>query len=54
MSETAMLNQRVRIEFSVDDWAKIMAAVASSRLELVEKDHLNSRIYDCVVGHDRR
>lgn len=45
-----MLNQRIRISFSVEDWAKIMAAVATSRLELTEKDEINSVIYDCVTG----
>ncbi len=41
--------ERVCVTFSVDDWAKVIASVASSRLELSEKEHLNSSIYDCVT-----
>jgi hypothetical protein len=45
--------ERVCVTFSVDDWAKIIASVATSRLELSEKEFLNSSIYDCVTKHER-
>jgi hypothetical protein len=41
--------ERICVTFSVDDWAKVIASVATSRLELEEKEHLNSTIYDCVT-----
>jgi hypothetical protein len=48
------LNQeRVCVTFSVDDWAKVIASVATSRLELNEKEFLNSTIYDCVTKHEK-
>jgi hypothetical protein len=49
----SMKQERVCVTFSVEDWAKVIAAVASSRLELNEKDYLNSAIYDCVVKSEK-
>lgn len=47
------LQERVTVTFTVEDWAKIIASVATSRLELFEKEALNSAIYDCVTRQDR-
>lgn len=45
----SMKQERICVTFSVDDWAKVIASVATSRLELNEKEFLNSTIYDCVT-----
>lgn len=50
---TTALQIRVPVTFTVENWAKIIAAVASSRLELTEKEELNSAIYECVTRQDR-
>jgi hypothetical protein len=43
------MEQTVAVTFTVGEWAKIVASIATSRLDLHEKDVLNSHIYDCVT-----
>ena len=42
------LSERVCVTMSVENWAKVVASIATSRLNLSEKDELNTMIYDCV------
>ena len=46
-------HEKVCVTFTVEDWAKVIASVAMSRLELAEKEHLNSTIYDCVTQEQK-
>lgn len=45
----SMKHEKVCVTFTVEDWAKVIASVATSGLNLIEKEHLNSTIYDCVT-----
>ena len=45
----SMKHEKVCVTFTVEEWAKVIASVATSRLNLTEKEHLNSTIYDCVT-----
>lgn len=42
------LREKVCVTLTVEDWAKVVASIATSRLNLSEKEELNSTIYDCV------
>lgn len=44
-----MKTEQVCVTLSVGDWAKVIAAIGTSRLELFEKDLLNATIYNCVT-----
>lgn len=45
----SMKHHSVCVTFTVEEWAKVIASVATSRLNLAEKERLNSAIYDCVT-----
>lgn len=47
------LQESVSVTFTVGEWAKIVAAVAVSPLDLSVKEMLNSNIYDCVTRTER-
>lgn len=47
------LKNPVTITMTAEAWAKVVAAIAVSRLDLHEKDELNSTIYDCVIRQDQ-
>lgn len=49
----SLKHEKVCVTFTVEDWAKVIASVATSRLNLDEKEHLNSMIYDCVTQDQR-
>jgi hypothetical protein len=53
MHENSDLNEQVCVTFTVGDWAKIVASIASSGLPLMSKDALNSNIYECVTRTER-
>lgn len=44
-----VLSTPITVTFNADQWAKIVAVIANSPLELDEKDFLNSAIYRCVL-----
>lgn len=43
----------VCVTFTVEQWAKVVASVATSGLTLFEKDCLNSTIYETVMRAER-
>jgi hypothetical protein len=47
-------HEKVCVTFTVEEWAKVIASVATSRLNLTEKEHLNSTIYDSCLRQDQR
>lgn len=49
----SMKQERVCVTFTVEEWAKVIASVATSRLDLSEKEYLNSSIYECVTASVR-
>lgn len=53
MADNSDLNESVCVSFTISEWAQVVAAVATSRLDLVVKEQLNSAIYDCVIRTER-
>jgi hypothetical protein len=47
------LQESVSVTFTVGEWAKIVASVSTSHLDLAMKEMLNSHIYDCVTRTER-
>lgn len=45
--------EQVTVTFTVGDWAKIVAATATSGLSLFDKERLNSVIYDATMRTER-
>jgi hypothetical protein len=43
----------VCVTLTVGEWAKVVAAVGSSPLDLYVKQYLNERIFDCVQRTER-
>lgn len=46
------MEQKVCVTLSANNWAKVVAAVATSPLTLEEKEVVNSTIYDSVIEND--
>jgi hypothetical protein len=45
--------EQVCVTFTVSQWAQVVASVASSGLELFEKECINAKIFDTVMRAER-
>lgn len=53
MDENTDMSEQVCVTFTVSDWAKVVASIATSRFDLAVKESLNSNIYECVSRKER-
>jgi hypothetical protein len=47
----AVLEQKVSVTLSAEDWAVVVAVIGSSLTPPNFKERVNSKIYDCVAGY---